>query len=82
MFGTVSVYNRPKGFGFILADDNSLPDFFCCAKFINVANKHLKYLVPGQRVAFDPVDIETKPAAHNVRIIGPQIVAKQIGGAQ
>lgn len=81
MFGSVSVYNRPKGFGFILPDDNNLPDFFVCAKFINTANKHHKFLVPGQRVEFDPVDVDTKPAAHNVRIIGPQIIAKQVGGA-
>jgi cold shock CspA family protein len=68
MFGTVSKYDRVKGYGFILPDDQSLPDFFTCAKLVD-ANRHHRFLIPGQRVEFDPVDLETRPAAHNVRVV-------------
>lgn len=75
MFGTVAKYDRMKGYGFILPDDASLPDFFVCPKLID-ANRHFRFLIPGQRVEFDPVDVSTKPAAHNVRVL-PTTIARQ-----
>jgi cold shock CspA family protein len=78
MFGTVSKYDRMKAFGFILPDDATLPDFFVCPKFID-ATRHHRFLVVGQRVEFDPVDIDTdRPAAHNIRVV-PTTIARQVG---
>jgi cold shock CspA family protein len=86
MFGTVAKYNRQRAFGFIVPDSidgkstDELPDFFVCPKFID-ANRHLKFLVPGQRVEFDPVDINTtRPYATNVKVIGPTTIARQTNG--
>ena len=77
MFATVSKYNRAVGFGFIVPDDDSLLDFFVCPKFIN-NDKHHRFLVVGQLVEFDPIDIEGKPQAHNVRIVYPFTIARQV----
>lgn len=76
MLGTVTKYDRVKGYGFIVPDDAALPDFFVCPKFID-ANKHHRFLIPGQRVEFDPVDVDTKPVASNVHVI-PTTIARQV----
>jgi cold shock CspA family protein len=86
MFGTVIKYDRLKAYGFIVSDDENLPDFFVCPKFIN-RDKHHRFLLPGQRVEFDPVDIDTKPQAQNVRVIPVTIAIQRgapasFGGAQ
>jgi len=82
MFGTVIKYDRVSAYGFIVSDDPTLPDFFVCPKFID-RDRHHRFLVPGQRVEFDPVDLDTKPQAHNVRVV-PVTIAWQVsdGGAR
>lgn len=76
MQGTVSKYDRVRGFGFILPDDGAdLPDYFTCGKFID-PTRRLRFLVPGQRVEFDPVDETSGPTAHNVRVL-PTTIAVQ-----
>lgn len=68
MLGTVIKYDRVSAYGFIVADDESLPDFFVIPKFI-IGDRHHRFLMAGWRVEFDPVDVESKPQAHNVRIL-------------
>lgn len=72
MFGTVIRYSRETGFGFIAPLDDpqgQLPDYFVCHRFI-VAESCRRFLVPGQKVEFDPADDAGRPQAHNVRVIG------------
>jgi cold shock CspA family protein len=76
MLGTCIKYDRIAAYGFIVADEPCLPDFFVIPKFID-ADKHHRFLFPGWRVEFDPVDIDGKPQAHNVRIISRPI-ARQV----
>jgi cold shock CspA family protein len=78
MLGTVIKYDRISGYGFIVSDDPTLPDFFVCPRFID-ADRHHRFLVPSQRVEFDPVDVATKPKALNVRVI-PTTIARQTSG--
>ena len=75
MLGTISKYDRVKGYGFILPDDETLPDFFVCAKFIDLS-RHLRFLVAGQRVEFDAIDPDGRSQAHNVRVL-PTTIAVQ-----
>jgi cold shock CspA family protein len=77
MFGTCTGYNRARGYGFILPDDETLPDYFCHARSIQAKN-HYQFLVVGQRVEFTPSEVDGKPQALAVRIVGPQIVANQV----
>jgi len=78
MFGTVSQFNRLKGYGFIVSDEPTLPDFFTCSKFIE-AEKHRRFFLPGQRVEFTPIDADTDhPIAKPVRIVGSFTIARQI----
>jgi len=68
MLGTVTRYDRLAAYGFIVPDNPTLPDFFTCPKFIQATKPH-RFLVPGQRVEFDPVNVDTdRPQAHNVRV--------------
>jgi cold shock CspA family protein len=76
MFGTVTMFDRIKGFGFILPDDETLPDFFTAPKFI-LEPKCRRFLMAGWRVEFTPFDIEGKPQAHDVRIISRTIAAQR-----
>jgi len=76
MLGTVIKYDRVAAYGFIVADDPTLPDFFVIPKFIQ-ADRHHRFLAPGFRVEFDPIDIETKPQAHNVRVISRTIAIQR-----
>jgi cold shock CspA family protein len=80
MQGTVVRYDRTKGFGFITPADPSLPDFFVHVSDVVAANKHLRFLVVGQPVEFDPTAIDTKPKATNVRRL-PMTVARQVSEA-
>jgi cold shock CspA family protein len=75
--GTVLRYDRVAAYGWIVADDETLPDFFVIPKFMD-ADKHHRFLVPGWRVDFEPFDIDGKPQAHNVRVISRRI-ARQVG---
>ena len=75
MLGTVIKYDRISAYGFIVSDDPTLPDFFVCPRFID-ADRHHRFLVLGQRVEFDPVDVATKPKALNVHVI-PTTIAIQ-----
>jgi cold shock CspA family protein len=81
MQGTVLRYDRAKGFGFILPDDGAnLPDYFVCGKFID-PSRRLRFLIPGQRVEFDPIEDQTGFVAHNVRVL-PTTIAIQTSGNQ
>jgi|HubBroStandDraft_1064217.scaffolds.fasta_scaffold291667_2 cold shock CspA family protein len=73
MLGTVAKYDRIAAYGWIVADDSSLPDFFVIPKFMD-ADRHHRFLMAGWRVDFDPFDIDGKPQAHNVRVISRTIV--------
>jgi cold shock CspA family protein len=78
--GVVLEYNRQKGWGFIRPDDPNLPDFFTCYKFIEADQKWSRFVRVGQRVEFQPVDIDTRPQAHHVRLVRPVTVVRQTGG--
>jgi len=77
MQGTVLQYSRQTGWGFIRPDDPDLPDFFVCYRFIQAASKFERYVKSGQRVEFTPVDIDTKPQAHDVRVLTPITIVVQ-----
>ncbi len=65
MIGTVSRFNRMKGWGFILPDDDTLDDFF-------VHHSELvgrKFLRVNERVEFTPSVRNDKPYARNVKVI-------------
>jgi cold shock CspA family protein len=69
MQGTVLRYERAQGYGFILADDESLPDLFVHFSFIQ-ANAAKRFLRAGQRVEFDYAeDDKGRPQARNVRVV-------------
>jgi cold shock CspA family protein len=76
MFGTVTAFDRIRGYGFVVPDDLNLPDFFVIPKFI-VGDKHHRFLMPGWRVEFDPLDVDGKPQAHNVKIISKTIAIQR-----
>lgn len=78
MFGTVSKYDRIRGVGFIVPDDLTLPDLLAIPKFID-ANRYMRFLIACQRVEFEPADMDTKPIAHNIRVI-PTVIAAQRSG--
>jgi cold shock CspA family protein len=78
MFGTVIKYDRITAIGWILPDDETLPDFFVIPKFM-IADRHHRFLLPGWRVEFDPIDADGKPQAHNVRVI-QRTIARQTSG--
>jgi cold shock CspA family protein len=76
MLGTVSRYERLAAYGFIVADDPTLPDFFVIPKYMD-ADRHHRFLVAGWRVEFDPYDIDGKPQAHNVRVVSRTIAVQR-----
>jgi len=78
MLGTVSKYNRLKAYGWIVSDDPTLPDFFVCPKLMD-CDKHQRFLIVGQRVEFEPANIDTQPEARHVRKL-PMTIARQTGG--
>lgn len=78
MFGTTIKYDRIKGYGFILPDDETQPDIFVSAKCI-LAPKGRRWLLPGWRVEFTPVAVEEGLAAENVKIISRPIAIQRSG---
>lgn len=78
MLGTTIKYDRVKGYGFILPDDESMPDFFVLPRFI-VEHRSRRFLMAGWRVEFHPVEVEGNPQAHNVRIISRTIAIQRSG---
>ena len=76
MLGTTTKFDRTKGYGFILPDDETQPDFFVLAKFI-MEPKCRRFLFAGWRVEFDPVEVDGNPQAHNVRIISRPIAVQR-----
>jgi cold shock CspA family protein len=75
MLGTTIKYDRIKGYGFILPDDETMQDFFVPAKAI-LAPKGRHWLMAGWRVEFDIVEVEEGLAAANVKIISRPIAAQ------
>jgi cold shock protein len=75
LVGIVRTYSRKHGYGFIIpaTPESTDPDRFVSHAFIN-AEKGSQFLIPGQRVEFDPHDDNGRPQARNVRKLddGPQ----------
>lgn len=82
MLGTVTKYDRVAGYGFIVPDDNTLPDYFVCPSFIVSESKRCRFLLPGWRVEFTPFDLDGKTQAHDVRIISKTVVIQRSAAAQ
>jgi cold shock CspA family protein len=77
MIGTCVQFRRQDGWGFIRPDnDPDLPDFFVHHSWIE-AEKFQQWLRVGQRVEFEPIDIDIKPQARNVRKL-PTLIARQV----
>src|ERR1700739_4807285 len=74
MFGTIIKYDRIKRYGFVLPDDESLPDHFFVPKFL--ADPHTKLLMVGWKVEFDSVEAATGFQAHHLRVIAKPIVSQ------
>lgn len=67
MTGTIVVWKRGRGFGFVAPDDLNQPDIFIHYSFL-VGDK--KFLVEGQRVQFElATDQDGRLQARNVRVI-------------
>jgi cold shock CspA family protein len=85
MFGTTIKYDRVKGYGFILPDDETLPDFFVLAKCI-LEPKGRRWLMAGWRVEFTPVEVGDGMQAQNVRVLSRPIAIQRsvpkLGGAK
>lgn len=67
MLGTVSFYNRKRGWGFVLPDDTSQ-----CDAFLHVNNlpQNHRFLNEGDRISYDPGEIRKgRPQARNIKII-------------
>lgn len=65
MLGVVSFYNRQRGWGFAIPDDNS-SDLFLHAS--NLPEKH-RYLTEGDRISFEIGERNGRPLALNIQII-------------
>jgi cold shock CspA family protein len=76
MLGTVTRYNRVEAWGFILPDDETLPDYFVIPKFII---SKPPFLMPGWRVEFTPVEEDGNYRAHDVRVIAKTITRQTSG---
>jgi len=63
MTGSIKWYDKTKGFGFIVTDDNT--DVFVHRSGVPTG----LFLEPGQRVEFDVKDGEKGPVATNVKAI-------------
>jgi cold shock CspA family protein len=75
MLGTTIKWDRIKGYGFLLPDDETMQDIFVPAKAI-FAGKGRHWLLPGWRVEFDVVEVEEGLAAANVHIISRPIAVQ------
>jgi cold shock CspA family protein len=76
MTGTGATYDRRVGWGFIIPDDPDAPDLFVHYSFIQ-ADKFQRFLRVGQKVEFDPSEVDGKPQARNVRKL-PMVIARQV----
>lgn len=65
MLGIVSFFNRKRGWGFAIPDDNS-SDLFLHAS--NLPERH-RYLTEGDRISFDVGERNGRPLAVNIQII-------------
>jgi cold shock CspA family protein len=70
MLGTILRWNRARGFGFAVADDNLDVDVFT---HCSVLPKGIVRLIEGQRIEFELGKREGNkgPCALNVRLINP-----------
>jgi cold shock CspA family protein len=81
MYGTTLKWNRLKGYGFVLADDNTLPDVFVFAKCI-LGPKGRRFLMPGWRVEFDVEEVPEGLAAINLKILTKPIAMQYSATAE
>ncbi len=65
MTGTISFYNRFKGWGFCVPDVTG-PDFFI---HVSSLPANHKFLNEGDRISFDVGEARGKPLATNIQII-------------
>jgi cold shock CspA family protein len=80
MQGTTTRYDRVRGYGFIIPDDLTQPDYFVHSKHI-LEPKGRRFLMAGWRVEFTPVTAVEGLQAHEVRILS-RTIAIQHGGAK
>jgi cold shock CspA family protein len=66
MLGTVSIYSRVRGWGFVIPDDEDQPDHFVLYCWIQT-NPSRRFLNPGDRVEFASVQEGERWQAHHVR---------------
>jgi cold shock CspA family protein len=67
MIGTVSFYNRLRGWGFVIPDDRSQSDAFIHVK--NLPPDH-RYLNEGDRISYEPGAMcKGRPEARKIEII-------------
>jgi cold shock protein len=78
MTGTIIRYDRTKGYGFILPDDQTQPDCFVRAASI-LESKGRRWLLAGWRVEYTFIETERGPQAQNVKVI-QHTVARQTSG--
>lgn len=79
MQGIVIKYDRVRGFGFILPDDQTLSDFFVAAPLIDSPKR---FLLVGQRVEFVPdIDLKGRPVAAHVVALSPYTLVRQTSGS-
>ena len=80
MLGICIRWNRARGFGFIVTDDPTRPDYFLHCSDIQ-APSGWRYLNPGDRVTFEPKGEHTdKPRATNVRKLSNAVEAVPVAG--
>ncbi len=82
MIGTIVKYDRTKGYGFVMPDDDGVPDHFIIPRFLADV-KHPRFLMNGWRVEFDTFEGDRGLQAHNVRIVSKTIAVQRsapIGG--
>jgi CspA family cold shock protein len=73
MLGVVSFYNRKRGWGFAIPDDNS-SDLFLHAS--NLPENH-RYLTEGDRISFQVGERNGRPLAVNIQIIKEAAVSSE-----
>jgi CspA family cold shock protein len=76
MTGTISFYNRVRGYGFAVPDDESNDIFVHCANLVDC--RHLR---PNDRISYDVGEYSGRPVAINVKLIEVAALPTD-GGAQ
>ena len=80
MIGMVSKYDRVVGYGFLIPEDPTNPD--ASDFFVRCSNiqgpKYQCFLRLRQIVEFNPIDVESRPQAINVRK-SPTTISRQVG---